>query len=66
MTAGLDLMITPIWVDSSSALLYNLPNGKFVTLKGWRQEIRGGALLFIGSHGEEYTSLQYVYEALQF
>jgi hypothetical protein len=51
--------------DSSSFLLYKLPNGPTVNLKGWRQAMRGGAVVIIGPQGDEYTSMHYAYEALQ-
>jgi hypothetical protein len=63
--AAFDLMDTRTGEDTSSPLLYKLPNGTSVSLKGWRQEMRGGAEVIIGPQGDEYTSMQYAYEALQ-
>ena len=42
-----------------------LPNGTSVTLKGWRKETRGGAEVIISPQEDEYSSMQYAYEALQ-
>ena len=52
--------------DSSSSLLYKLPNGSTVNLKGWWQGMRGGAAVIIGPQGDEYSSMHYAYEALHY
>jgi hypothetical protein len=51
--------------DCSSGVLYKLPNGLTVNLKGCRLETRGGAAVIISPQGDEYISMQDAYEALQ-
>ena len=51
--------------DTPSSLLYKLPNGTTANLKGCRQMMHDGADMIIGPQGDEYTSMQYAYEALQ-
>jgi hypothetical protein len=64
MMAALDLMTNHLML-SSSFRFYKLPSGQFGTLKCCRQEFRGRALVVVGSHGDEHSSWQYAYEALQ-
>jgi hypothetical protein len=64
MMAVLDLMTNHLML-SSSFRLYKLPRGAFGTLKCCRQEFRGRALVVVGFHGDEHSSWQYAYEALQ-
>jgi hypothetical protein len=52
--------------DTLSSFLYKLPNGSTVNLKGWRQEMRGGAAVIISPQGDEYSSMHYAYEALYY
>ena len=52
-------------VQGAVQLQYTLPTGEVVSLHGWREEVRGGATVYIGPDGQECDTLLYAWEAVE-
>ena len=52
-------------VQDAVQLQYTLPTGEVVSLHGWREEVRGGATVYIGPDGQECDTLLYAWEAVE-